>query len=244
MWLVKPETARRVRQRIGTVMEWAKAAGYRGGDNPVEGVDRGMSKQGGDSAVHYAALPFADVPGFVTRLRKSEVGELTKLAFEFLILTAARTGEVIGARWHEIEEDRECLWTIPVERMKAGRAHRVPLSERCLAIVRQAKALGGNSPFVFTGRSGVKPLSSMVFLMALRRMGLAVTGHGFRSSFWDWASKATNFPREVCEMALAHTVEGKVEAAYHRGDLLQKRRELMQSWSVFIEPKAEEDQRY
>ena len=234
IWLTKPETARRVRQRIGTVLDWAKAAGYRSGDNPIDGVSRGLPKQG-EREEHHAALPYAEVPAFVARLRgSSEQGEIARLAFEFLILTATRTSEVLGAAWSEVNDD-EALWTVPANRMKAGREHRVPLSSRAVEVLARAKALGSGSALVFPGRSGTKPLSNMVFLMALRRMAVPITAHGFRSSFRDWAAEATNLPREVAEMALAHAVENRVEAAYRRGDLLAKRREMMEAWAEFFD---------
>lgn len=232
IWLTKGETARRVRQRIGTVLDWAKAAGHRSGDNPVEGVAKGLPKQG-EREEHHAALPYAEVTNFVARLRSmSGQGEVGRLAFEFLILTAGRTSEVLGACWSEIDET-EGLWIVPAVRMKAGREHRVPLSGRTLDILNRAKELGGGSSLVFPGRSGTRPLSNMVFLMALRRMGASITAHGFRSSFRDWAAEATSLPREVAEMALAHMIENRVEAAYRRGDLLTKRRELMEQWATF-----------
>jgi len=232
IWLTKPETARRVRQRIGTVFDWAKAAGFRSGDNPIEGIAKGLPKQS-DRDEHHAALPYVEVPAFIVRLRSSDTGELTRLAFEFLILTAARTGEVLGANWEEYDEF-ERLWTVPANRMKAGRPHRVPLSDRCIAILDRARELGAGSGYLFPGRSGDRPMSNMVFLMLLRRMELDITAHGFRSSFRDWAAETTSFPREIAEMALAHTVENKVEAAYRRGDLLEKRRMLMKAWATFI----------
>ncbi len=236
IWLTKPETARRVRQRIGTVLDWAKAAGHRTGDNPVEGVLRGLPRQT-DRDQHHAALPYPEVPAFVTRLRSGEAAEGSRLAFELLILTAARTGEVLGATWDEIDIAK-ALWTIPARRMKAGREHRVPLSPRCLEILARARELAGAGPYVFPSRSLKRPLSNMVFLMLLRRMGLTVTAHGFRSAFRDWASEQTSVPREVCEMALAHAVGDKTEAAYRRGDLLEKRRELMNAWAAFATERA------
>lgn len=232
IWLAKPETARRVRQRVGTVFDWAKAAGYRTGDNPVEGVERGLPRQA-ERAQHHAALPYGDVPAFVALLRRADQGMIARLAFEFLILTAARTGEVLGATWDEVDEART-LWTIPGVRMKAGREHRVPLSRRAADILIEAKDLAGESCYIFPGRSPAKPLSNMVFLMSLRRMKASITAHGFRSAFRDWAAGTTNIPREVSEMALAHTIENRTEAAYRRGDLLEKRRDLMDQWSAFV----------
>ena len=233
IWLTKPETAKRVRQRIGTVLDWARAAGHRAGENPIEGVIKGLPKQG-EQRGHHEALPYFEVPAFVASLRQSDAGELTRLAFEYLILTAARTGEVLGAEWTEINV-AEALWIVPAKRMKAKREHRVPLSTRALAVLEQAKKLAGDSTLLFPGRGGTKPMSNMAFLMTLRRMKVAQTAHGFRSSFRDWAAEATSFPREAAEMALAHAIESKVEAAYRRGDLLAKRRELMEAWAVFCE---------
>ncbi|WP_234834327.1 tyrosine-type recombinase/integrase [Sinorhizobium meliloti] len=232
IWLTKAETARRVRQRIGTVMDWAKAAGHRAGDNPVDGVARGLPKQPGKDR-HHKALPYAAVPQFLTELKATHSGEIAKLSFEFLILTATRTSETIEAKWDEFDLE-DALWTIPAERMKAKREHRVPLCERCLEILGQAKELSTSSRFVFPGRSLKKPQSNMVFLKIIKTMKAETTAHGFRSSFRDWASEATTFPREIAEMALAHTIENKVEAAYRRGDLLEKRREMMGEWSNYV----------
>lgn len=233
IWLSKPETARRVRQRIGTVLSWAKAAGFRTGDNPVEGVAKGLPKQR-DRNQHHAAMPFADVPNFVARLRgDTENGEMTRLALEFLILTATRTGEVLGAKWQEIDESGQ-VWTIPADRMKAGRAHRVPLSSGCRETLERAKLLSGGSECLFPGRTIARPMSNMAFNMMLRRMDVPFTVHGFRSSFRDWAAECTNYSREICEMALAHTVSNKVEAAYRRTDLFDRRRALMEEWASFL----------
>lgn len=231
IWLTKQETARRVRQRIGAVLNWAKAAGFRSGDNPVDGVTKGLPKQQ-EAVEHHAALPYAEVAAFMTKLRSVQPPTLGGLAFQLLILTALRTSEVLGARWQEIDEPN-ALWIIPPERMKKRREHRVPLSSSVLEVLRQAKALASDSAFVFPAKNGAKPLSNMVLAMTLRRMGLDITAHGFRSSFRDWAAETTNFPRDVVEMALAHVVADKVEAAYRRGDLLAKRRELMEDWAKF-----------
>ncbi|MER9463188.1 tyrosine-type recombinase/integrase [Mesorhizobium sp. M0387] len=233
IWLVKPETARRVRQRIGTVMDWAKAAGFRSGDNPIDGVGRGLPKQT-DADKHHEAVPYAEVGTFVHSLQRSNAGPVTKLAFEFLILTVSRTSEVLQAKWHEIDLNAE-LWTLPAERMKAKREHRVPMAGRCLEILGAARALSPDADFVFPNASGDGPLSNMVFLAILKRMKLKATAHGFRSAFRDWAAEETSFPREVAEMALAHTITNKVEAAYRRGDLLEKRRDMLREWANYIE---------
>jgi integrase len=199
----------------------------------VEGVGKGLPKQR-DRNEHHSAMPFAEVPTFIARLRgDSEQGEITRLAFEFLILTATRTGEVLGAKWQEFDELGQ-VWTIPDDRMKAARAHREPLSSRCLEILKRAKLLSAGSQFIFPGRTNTRPMSNMVFLMTLRRMGVPFTAHGFRSSFRDWAAECTNYSREICEMALAHTVSDRVEAAYRRGDLFDRRRNLMQEWVKFL----------
>ena len=232
IWLTKAETARRVRQRIGTVLDWAKAAGYRDGENPINGVAKGLGKQERRRG-HHAALPFSEVPAFVKRLQSSNNREISRLAFEFLILTASRTGEVLGAKWPEFDVEQK-QWILPAERMKAKRVHRVPLTSRCIEIIGRAKELSGTGELVFSSRSSHRPLSNMVFSMALRHLKLPVTAHGFRSSFRDWAAECTSFPREAAEMALAHVVENKVEAAYRRGDLFEKRRDLMNAWELFI----------
>lgn len=231
IWLTKPETARRVRQRIGTVMDWAKAAGHRVGDNPIDGIQKGLPKQPKQQD-HHAALPYSELSTFIAYMRGIDANEPTRLAFEFLILTATRTSEVILAKWSEIDI-KEKAWTIPAERMKAGRKYRVPLSARCIEILELAKELPDKGPYIFPGRSAKKPLSTMVFLMMIRRMGKDITAHGFRSTFRDWAAERTNFSREVCEMALAHSVSDKTEAAYLRGDLFDKRCDLMDTWASY-----------
>jgi integrase len=229
IWLTKPETARRVRQRIGTVLDWAKAAGYRSGENPVGEISKALPRQS-DREGHFAALPYVEVPAFFRRLHESEP-TTASLALEFLILTAARTGEVLEAKWSEIDLD-QAIWTIPANRMKAGREQRVPLAPRCIELLDKAKRLGAGSELVFPGRSNDKPMSNMM-LMIMRRLEVAYTVHGFRSAFRDWASERTNYAREICEAALAHTVKDKTEAAYRRSDLFEKRRELMAAWCAF-----------
>lgn len=231
IWLTKPETARRVRQRIGTVLDWAKAAGFRSGDNPVDGVAKGLPKQT-DTDQHHKALPYAEVPSFIVSLRSFDAAEPVRMAFELLILTATRTSEILRATWSEVD-DKNLVWIIPPERMKAKREHRIPLTPRCIEILKRARTLSGESTFIFPGRTVEKPLSNMAFLMVLRRMEINVTAHGFRSSFRDWASEQTSFPQSVCQMALAHSIKDKVEAAYRRGDLFEKRRKLMQEWTTY-----------
>lgn len=235
IWLSKPETARRVLQRIRTVMDWTKASGLRSGDNPVDGVSKVLPKQKGSEA-HHAALPYAAVPKFIKRLHSADAGAPAKLAFEFMILTATRTSEALNAAWGEVDT-KKATWTIPGIRMKAAREHKVPLSPRCLALLKDARKLAGASLLVFPGRSADRPLSNMVFLMTLRRLKVEATAHGFRSSFRDWSSEQTSFPRDVCEAALAHTLKDKTEAAYKRTDLFEKRRELMATWAKYCSGK-------
>ncbi len=231
IWISKAETARRILQRIRSTMDWAKAAGYCQGDNPVIGLTKALPKQTGKRK-HHAALPYSEVPEFIQKLHQSDAGISARLAFEFAILTACRTNEVIGAKRLEIDFEKKS-WTIPADRMKAGREHRVPLTDRCLEVAKLAFALDRDNEYVFPGRVSKKPLSNMALLMILRRMKIAITAHGFRSSFRDWAAEQTNFPTAVCEAALAHTIKDKVEAAYHRTDLFARRRELMEHWSRY-----------
>jgi integrase len=236
IWTTKPETAGRVRGRIESILDWAKVRGYRAGENAARWrghLDKLLPARSKVRRVeHHAALPYSELPGFLASLREQE-GTAAR-ALEFAILTAARTGEVIGARWDEIDF-LEKTWTVPAERMKAGREHRVPLSERAVAILEEVRPLRlAEDGFVFPGAKFGRPLSNMAFLMLLRRMGRHdVTGHGFRSSFRDWAAERTNFPSEVAEIALAHTVSDKTVAAYNRSDLFDRRRRLMAAWATF-----------
>ena len=235
-WLTRPETSRRVLQRVRVVFEWCKAQGYRTDDNPTQGLTKVLPKQR-VARGHHAALPYQNLPAFVQALREADAGDVVKLAFEFTILCASRTSETLNAAWTEIDLEAK-TWTIPGPRMKAGIEHRVPLSPRCIKILERTKALSDGGPYVFPGRSPKKPLSNMVFLMALRRMERRdVTVHGFRSTFRDWAAERTNVPRAVCEAALAHTLRDKTEAAYNRTDLFDRRRDLMTSWSRFATSK-------
>jgi integrase len=238
IWQAKPETASRVRGRIEAVLDWAKVRGYRDGENPARWrghLDKLLPARAKVRKVeHHPALPYAVMGEFVASLRQQE--GVAARALEFLILTAARTGEVIAARWNEFDL-AEKVWTVPADRMKAGKEHRVPLSAAAVAIIEQMQATRvADQQFVFPGGKLGKPLSNMAMLKLLQRMGRGeLTAHGFRSSFRDWAAERTNFPREVAEMALAHTVGDKVEAAYRRGDLFAKRRRLMEEWARHCE---------
>ena len=234
IWNAKPETASRLRGRIEAILNWATVSEFRTGLNPARWrghLDNLLPARNKIAKVeHHAALPYADVPAFMIKLRQQE--GVAARALEFLILTAARTGEVVGAQWPEINL-REKLWTIPAERMKAGKEHRVPLSPRAVEILEAARPSEAYG-YVFPGNKAKKPLSNMAFLMLLRRMERTdMTAHGLRSSFRDWCAERTNFPSEVAEMALAHSVGNKVEAAYRRGDLYGKRQKLMDHWAAF-----------
>jgi integrase len=236
IWIEKPETARRVSQRLKTVFDYAKAKSWRSGDNPVEGISKVLPKQL-EKKEHFPALPYAKVPEFITALAEAKVSLSIKLAFEFLILTAARTSEVLLAKRNEIDAVNK-TWVVPAERMKAKVEHRVPLSARCMEILETANEIFADSVYIFPGRSPSKPLSNMSFLMALRRMEHGnITAHGFRSSFRDWAEEKTNFQNSVIEASLAHTVKSKVEAAYLRTTLFDKRRDLMRAWEKFVTAK-------
>lgn len=234
IWSEKSETASRVRGRIERVLDAAKAKGLRSGENPARWrghLDQLLAKRKRLTRGHHTALPFEDVPAFMLELRKREA--VSAMALEFCILTAARTGDVIGARWGEIDRKNK-LWTVPGERMKAGREHRVPLCDRALAILAEIEPLS-RGEFVFPSQKADKPLSNMAFDALLTRMGVRVTTHGFRSSFRDWAGDETGFPREVAEAALAHAVGDATEAAYRRGDALVKRRAMMKAWADYID---------
>jgi integrase len=232
IWTQKPETARRVLQRVSKILDYGTASGFRGGENPCRLAVIGLPTQRAEPR-HFTALPYVELPDFLVRLRSADASEIVKLAFEFLILTAGRTGEVLGARESEIDSAK-ALWVVPRERMKASREHVVPLSARALEILARAKELCPESDLIFPSpQKPDSPLSNMAFSMLLRRMNVKCTSHGFRSSFRDWCSEESDFPSEVAEMALAHAVSNKVEAAYRRGSLLAKRRLLADRWSQF-----------
>lgn len=231
-WLERPETSRRVLQRVRAVFEWCKAKNYCSGDNPAQNLTRVLPKHRRTQS-HHPALPYTEIANFIEALREAAATESVRLAFEFTILCATRTSETLGATWAEIDL-RNKTWTIPADRMKAGFEHRVPLTSRCVEILERARILSGDREHIFSGRSGDRPLSNMAFSMTLRRMRRSdLTVHGFRSSFRDWSAERTNFPRAVCEAALAHRLRDKTEAAYRRTDLFERRRELLESWSAY-----------
>ena len=231
VWHARPSTARRGRQRIGTVMEWAVAMGHRD-DNPCDRIGPALGPQG-DLVRHMRALPHGEVAGAIERTRTSRAWAGAKLPFEFLVLTAARSGEVRGARWDEMDTEAH-VWIVPATRMKMKREHRVPLCRRALDILDAARTLdGGDGALVFPSVSG-KRLHDMALSGLLKNQKVAAVPHGFRSSFRDWAAEETDHPREVIEAALAHVVQNKVEAAYARSDLFARRRRLMDDWSAYL----------
>jgi integrase len=244
LWDAIPVTMSRVRARIESVLDWAKIRGFRTGDNPAKWKNNLSEVLAPPRVIakvaHHPALKYADMPAFLAELRKHD--GVAPMAVEFTILTAARTGEVTGARWDEIDF-KNAMWTVPASRMKAKREHRVPLSDRTIKILRALPRDDGN-PFVFIGSKGSLGNSAMIDVLR-RGMGRSdITVHGFRSTFRDWAAERTNYPREVCELALAHIVGSQTERAYERGDAFDKRRTLMDAWAKFCAtppPKATGD---
>jgi integrase len=239
IWQVKPETASRVRGRIERVLNAAKAERLRTGENPAAWrghLDATLPKPSKLSRRHHAALPYVDIREFMADLRARPA--LAALALELTVLTATRTGEILNAQWKEFDLEAG-VWTIPAERMKARREHRVALSNRAMAIV-NGLWTSRSSDFVFPGQTAGKPLSSTAMLRLLERMGRrgAITSHGFRSSFSDWASEVSPYSSELRETALAHTIGNKAEAAYRRGDALEKRRTMMEAWAQWCEPQV------
>ena len=237
IWASKAETASRLRGRIENILDWAKARGYRAGENPARWKGHlnqllpALAKK--ERVTHHKAMPFSEVGGFVSKLR--EQTSLSARCLEFAILTAARTNEAIFAKPDEFDLNL-ATWIIPASRMKAKKEHRVPLSPRAVEIVREMLDQKGN--YLFPGARTGKAMSNMAMLNLLERMGVAVTVHGFRSSFRDWAAERTGFSHEVCEMALAHTIPNSAEAAYRRGDLFEKRRKLMEAWANYLDTLA------
>jgi len=232
IWTSKAETASRVRQRIETVMDWAIAQGYRQ-DNPASRSLLKVLPKTQRLKQHHLALPYGQVPGVMALVRECNANAPIKLAFEFLVLTAGRSGEVRDAEWGEIDWD-SATWEVPASRMKAKRPHRVPLSGRAMEILGQALELSDRQGLIFPGMREGAPLSSMTFTNLLRRLGIPAVPHGFRSSFRDWVIEQTSTPWAVAEASLAHSVGNSTEAAYMRSDLLDQRRPLMDAWSRFI----------
>lgn len=238
IWQSKTETASRVRGRIEAILDWAKARGMRTGENPARWrghLQNLLPKRSRVQQVrHHPALPYTEIPDFLALVTQRE--DIASSALVFSVLTAARTGEVLGARWDEIDM-KAAVWTVPASRMKGAREHRVPLSSEALAVLSKLARERINE-FVFPGLKRGRPLSNMSLLMLLRNLKRSdITVHGFRSTFRDWAAERTNFPREIAEAALAHAVKDKVEAAYQRGDLLEKRREVMSAWAQHCIPR-------
>ena len=232
IWYTTPETASRVRGRIERVLAWATVAEYRSGDNPARWTGNLKELLPATSKVakveHHDAVPYAEMPAYMAALREKKGGSAR--ALEFTILTAARTAETTGARWSEIDLIAK-VWTIPAERMKADREHRVPLSDRAVAVLEELPREG---EFVFLGARKDKPLSNMAMLELVRGMrGMGATVHGFRSTFRDWAGNETSFPRELAEHALAHVIGDKAEQAYRREAAVQRRRKMMAAWAAY-----------
>lgn len=243
IWAAKNETARRVRQRIGVVMKWCIAQGWRQ-DNPAADIEKALPKAA-KAPEHRAALPYGDVSGCLAAVAASKAGPSTKAAIEFLALTATRSGEVRGATWGEIDFHGakepaaavRATWVIPAARMKAKKEHRVPLPRQAIAILAEIAARegrGGAGDLLFPGARSGRPLSDMTMSKLVKELGFDADIHGFRTSFRTWSQEQTSFPREVCESALAHVVKDKAEAAYARSDLFEKRREMMQAWADFL----------
>lgn len=233
VWNSHPETARRIKQRMGSVFKWAMAKGWRN-DNPADTISKALPKHDRSKTKHREALPYDLVGPAIVKIQNSNASAATKLAFEFLILTATRSGETRDAVWGEIDLERS-IWTIPASRMKAKKDHRVPLTPRCIAILNEAKRLQRpDDELVFPGTKAKRPLSDMTLSKLMKELAIPAVPHGFRSSFRDWAGEQTHHPREVIEFALAHVIKDKAEAAYARSDLFEKRRTLMVDWEAYI----------
>ena len=229
IWSAKRETAKRVRQRIGAVLKWAIAEGHRT-DNPVDAIGSSLPKNGIKRG-HFTAVPFDRVSDALARVRASRAWWATKAAFEFLVLTAARSGEIRGMVWSEVDLDA-AVWAVPASRMKTGRDHRVPLSDHAIGVLREAREYG-DVDLVFPAQRGGM-MSDMTISKLVKELGIEGTPHGMRSAFRDYAAEQTNIPREVCEEALAHVNPNRVESAYRRSDLFDKRRDLMRDWAEYL----------
>ena len=230
IWITKAETAKRLRQRLSTVFKWCVANQLRLDDPADIAIAQALPRQT-KKVMHRKSISYNEVADFLNTVSQSSAGTSTKLGIEFLILTATRSGEVRNARWDEVNGSR---WTIPAERMKAGVAHRVPLPSRCMEILELAKEISQGSEYIFEGTKPNKPLSENTFNKLIKELGLEVHAHGFRTSFRTWTQEKTNYPREIAETALAHSLKDIAEAAYARSDLLEKRAEMMEAWAQFI----------
>lgn len=234
IWFTKAETARRVRQRIRQVMQWAKGAGYFDGENPVEAASGSLPRHTQQQPRHHAALPYKELPAFMAAI--GERSGIAARALAFAILTVSRSGEARAARWEEVDL-KNAVWTVPASRMKMKRDHRVPLSPEAVAIIESVQ--GFDDDLIFPGQRAGKPMTDVSLSKVIRRVGVGnATVHGFRSTFRDWAAERTSFPREVAEHALAHSVGSAVERAYARSDLFEKRREMMDTWARFCLPRT------
>ena len=233
IWNTKADTAKKIRQRLRMIIRWAKAQGYYSGDDPVELAEQALPRLKA-SGTHFKSVAYDDLPDIVNKLQDSQISLPTRLALEFLILSACRTTEVLEANWREIDIEKR-LWVIPAERMKAGKAHEVPLTERMIQILEVAGSIKLDNGLVFPSGINGKALSNNTLRVALqKRLGVDATVHGMRSTFKDWAAETTGYPNEVSEMALGHQISSKVEAAYRRGNLITKRRRMMDEWANFI----------
>ena len=231
IWTAKPETARAVRGHIRDIMDWGIANGFRH-DNPAGDAVRLGLKRARRAKTHRKAIHYSEVHGALKSIRRPSALVASRLSLEFQVLTASRPGEARQAQWSEVDAGTR-TWTIPSERMKADREHRVPLSERAMEVLAEARSLDDGSGLVFPSRSG-RPLSDMTHRKLLRTLGIDCVPHGFRSSFRDWASEQTNAPHAVMEAALAHTIPSATEAAYARSDLFDRRRSLMEQWADYL----------
>ena len=244
IWTAKPETARRVRQRIGTIMKWAVAQGWRQ-DNPANAIAQALPKHD-RTQKHRKALPYPEVATCIEAVKASGAGTSTKLALEFLVLTGMRSGEVREATWDQFDlGDRAtratcATWALPATRMKNKKPHRVPLSARAVEILGEAEKLADGSGLVFPGTKRGKALSDMTLSKLVKELGFDADVHGFRTSLRTWAQEQTNFPREVAELALAHVNKDRTEAAYARSDLFEKRRKMMESWAAYLDARRGE----
>ena len=233
IWNTRTDTARKLKQRIRLIIKWARAKGFFQGDDPVELAEQALPRKK-RSDNHHKSLSYKDVPDLIVKIKESKISLPTQLAIQFTILSACRTSEVLRASWDEIDM-QNLIWTIPAKRMKTGKIHEVPISSGMKDILKDAKDKIGSPDYIFSSDQSGKELSNNTLRLAVqKRLGIDTTIHGMRSSFKDWASETTNFANEVSEMALAHVIPNKTEAAYRRGNLMDKRRHLMQMWSDFI----------